>query len=250
MADFSPVIQSYILASEGGYVDHPKDPGGATNMGITHKTLAAWRGRSVTKEDVRRLTQAEALAIYEAQYWRAIGADRLPAGLDYAVADYAINSGPSRAVKDLQRVLGVAADGIVGVQTLAALGKYSTIRLIEALCARRAAFVRGLPTYKEFGRGWESRIIAVEVKAKALATGTAAGKTTEPPPAPAKAEPQPVSPIDVMVKDPGSWSGFAGAAAAIVGAIADQPILQVGAIVLVGILLWRFVLVRKNQDPN
>jgi lysozyme family protein len=67
MAAFTPQIQSYILASEGGYVDHKDDPGGATNMGITFNTLKAWRGKPVTKQDVRNLTKKEALDIYEAQ---------------------------------------------------------------------------------------------------------------------------------------------------------------------------------------
>ena len=79
MAAFTTQIQNWILASEGGYVDHPSDPGGATNMGITHRTLAAWRGKPVTKQDVRNLTRVEALEIYKAQYWRTSGADRMPA---------------------------------------------------------------------------------------------------------------------------------------------------------------------------
>ncbi len=247
MAEFTAQIQSYILASEGGYVDHPKDPGGATNMGITHKTLAAWRGKPVTKTDVRNLSQAEALQIYEAQYWKAVGADKLPVGLDYAVADYGINSGPARAVKDLQRVLGVAADGIIGVQTLNAIRGQSIPDLIDALTKRRQDFVEGLSAYATFGAGWGRRISSVRNKAIALSKGV----TTTPVPAPSagKAEPKPPSPLDVA-KDPGSWSGIAGAIAVIIGAIANQPILQVGALLLIGVLLWRFVLVRKNVDPT
>src|SRR5690554_3967496 len=146
MAAFTTQIQNWILASEGGYVDHPSDPGGATNLGITHRTLAAWRGKPVTKQDVRNLTRAEALEIYKAQYWRTSGADRMPAGLDYAVFDYAVNSGPARAVKDLQRVLGVGVDGVVGAQTLAAIAARKAADLIRALCDRRRAFVRALNT--------------------------------------------------------------------------------------------------------
>lgn len=247
MAEFTTQIQNYILASEGGYVDLKADPGGATNLGITHKTLAAWRGKPVTKQDVRNLTKKEALDIYEAQYWKAVGADKLPEGLDYAVADYGINSGPARAVKDLQRVLGVSADGVIGVQTLAALKGRSTVRLIEDLCERRLAFVQNLSTYKTFGRGWKARIDGVRTKATAMAMGVETNSApvhTE-----GKAAPQATNFTDIA-KDPGSLSGIAGAVAMLVGAIADQPILQIGALLLIGVLLWRFVLVRKSEDPT
>ena len=248
MAEFTPQIQSYILASEGEqYVDHPSDPGGATRWGITFNTLKAWRGKPVTKQDVRNLTKKEALDIYEAQYWKAVGADKLPEGLDYAVADYGINSGPARAVKDLQRVLGVTADGVIGVQTLAALKGRSTVKLIEDLCERRLKFVQGLSTYKTFGRGWKARIDGVRTKATAMAMGVETNAVpvhTE-----GKASPQPTKLMEI-VSDPGSLSGIGGALAMLVGAIADQPILQVGALLLIGVLLWRFVLVRKAEDPT
>lgn len=247
MAEFTPQIQSYILASEGSYVDHKADPGGATNMGITLNTLKAWRGTPVSKQDVRNLTKKEALEIYEAQYWKAVGADKLPNGLDYAVADYGINSGPARAVKDLQRVLGVSADGVIGVQTLAALKNRSTVRLIEDLCERRLKFVQGLSTYATFGRGWKSRIDGVRTKATALAMGVETNST--PPTSEGKAAPQPTK-FTEIISDPGSLSGVGGALAMLVGAIADQPILQVGALLLIGVLLWRFVIVRKAEDPT
>ena len=247
MAKFTPQIQSYIFASEGGYSDHRSDPGGSTNLGVTQKTLAAWRGHPVSKDDVRNLTKEEAIEIYEAQYWKAVGADKLPEGLDYAVADYGINSGPARAVKDLQRVLGVTADGVIGVQTLAALKGKSTVRVIEDLCGRRLKFVQGLSTYATFGRGWKSRIDGVRTKATALAMGVETNST--PPASEGKAAPQPTK-FTEIISDPGSLSGVGGALAMLVGAIADQPILQVGALLLIGVLLWRFVIVRKAEDPT
>ena len=107
-----------VLAAEGGYVDNPLDAGGATNMGITRATLARWRGvvpaSDLPKAEVRALTRAEAAAIYEARYWRRVAGPELPAGLDLALFDYAVNSGPVRAVKTLQTALGVVADGLVG----------------------------------------------------------------------------------------------------------------------------------------
>lgn len=157
------------LPHEGGYVDHPRDPGGATNMGITHRTLAAHRGRSVTKADVRGLTLDEARAIYRAGYWNPIKGESLPAGVDLTTFDYGVNSGPSRSVKDLQRVLGVSVDGRVGPETLAASVRVGGKATVQKHCARRLSFVRGLGTFKTFGRGWSRRIADIEARGVAMA---------------------------------------------------------------------------------
>ncbi len=93
---------SLVLKHEGGFADHPADPGGATMMGITQATLAEWRGRPVTKDEVRALSRVEAGAIYRARYWDAVKGDDLPSGLDLAAFDYAVNSGPARAVRTIQ----------------------------------------------------------------------------------------------------------------------------------------------------
>lgn len=85
---------SETLAHEGGYVDHPKDPGGATNMGITQAALSDWRDRPVSRFEVRTLTRVEADAIYRARYWNAVRGDDLPPGLDLVAFDGAVNSGP------------------------------------------------------------------------------------------------------------------------------------------------------------
>ena len=98
-----------ILKNEGGYVDNPSDPGGATNLGCTKATWESWVGHPVTKEDIKALTPFDVMPLYKARYWDAISGDDLPAGVDYAVLDFAINSGPARASKTLQQVLGVTA---------------------------------------------------------------------------------------------------------------------------------------------
>lgn len=147
-----------ILDHEGGYVDHPQDPGGATNLGITIATLSDWLDRPATKGDVRALTPASVRPIYRARYWQPVRASDLPAGLDLAMFDYAVNSGPSRAARELQRILGVTADGVVGPITIAAARSRDTRRLIEALCDARLLFLRGLPHWGAFGRGWERRV--------------------------------------------------------------------------------------------
>ncbi|MEO7224254.1 MAG: glycosyl hydrolase 108 family protein, partial [Devosia sp.] len=114
-----------ILKYEGGYVDHPEDPGGATNLGITHKTLARWRKIApwwkLPKTDVRALGRDEATRIYDASYWQRVRGAELPDGRDLTLFDYAVNSGPVRAVKALQALLKVKADGWIGPLTLDAL---------------------------------------------------------------------------------------------------------------------------------
>lgn len=151
-----------VLRHEGGYVDHPRDPGGATNRGITHLTLADWRGHPVTKADVQALTEKEAREIYRVRFWNAIQGDRLPAGVDLAVFDFAVNSGPGRAARMLQQQLGVVADGAIGPVTLAAIRKVNASRLASGLCRARLAWMRGLPTWDAFGEGWTARVVDVE----------------------------------------------------------------------------------------
>lgn len=159
----------HVFASEGGYVDHKHDPGGATNMGITHKTLASWRGRPVSKQDVRDLTKSEAKAIYRANYWNPVKGDSLPAGLDLVAFDGAVNSGVSRGSKWLQRALEVSQDGRIGPETLRAAIAADPVNTINRACMHRLDFLRGLSTWAHFGRGWERRVIGVRETALSMA---------------------------------------------------------------------------------
>jgi len=155
-----------VLRHEGGYADHPSDPGGATNMGITIGTLSDWIGRPASKQDMRDLTQADAAGIYRAKYWQPIRGDALPPGVDLAVFDLAVNSGVGRAVKMLQGVLGVAQDGTIGPVTLAAVAKApGQATVIIDLCAARMRFLRSLKTWPTFGKGWTRRVEEVEAAA-------------------------------------------------------------------------------------
>lgn len=174
-----------VLRHEGGYADHPADPGGATNMGITHKTLARWRQVSpwwkLPKSDIQQLKRAEAARIYRASYWDRCKAGQLPPGLDLALFDFAVNSGPDRAIRTLQAELGVAADGQIGPLTLAAVQTRAAGALATALCDRRLAFLRRLPTFAVFGKGWASRVDAVR-KAALVSAGAKAIPSTTPNP--------------------------------------------------------------------
>lgn len=152
-----------VFGSEGSYVSHPLDRGGATKYGITAATLGAWRklGRKATPSEVQALTLTEAGQILERQYAQPLCYSELPAGLDYALFDFSTNSGPAQAVKTLQRVIGVQPDGIVGVKTLQALGGRQLTAIINNLCDARLKFLRGLSTWKTFGGGWSTRVAHV-----------------------------------------------------------------------------------------
>jgi len=164
--NFSAVL-GVTLPHEGGWADHPSDPGGATMKGITLATFRKYFPNA-TKTDLRAISNEDVQQIYRDGYWLPIKGDALPAGLDLSVFDYGVNSGPSRSVKDLQRVLGIGADGAVGPQTLAMSSSSDVKKTIQAHCARRLSFVRGLGTFSVFGKGWSKRIADVEAKAVAM----------------------------------------------------------------------------------
>jgi len=170
-----------VLRHEGGYADHPADPGGATNMGITIKTLARWRGiepwSKLEKAEVKRLQKSEAAQIYRAIYWNRCKGAELMAGVDLAVFDYAVNSGPDRVIKALQRQVSVVADGYVGPLTLAALRSREAAAIIDALCDQRLGFLGRLTTFAIFGRGWSSRVADIRKAALAM-TGSAPSHQT------------------------------------------------------------------------
>lgn len=157
-----------VLVHEGGYVDHPADPGGATNLGITVGTLSDWLGRAATKAEVSALTKATVAPIYRKNYWDAVRGDDLPSGVDYCVFDFAVNSGRGRAVPSLQRAIGVADDGKIDPITLAAARAKDAGQTIERICADRLAFLRRLSTWPTFGKGWNSRVQGVRAEALAL----------------------------------------------------------------------------------
>ena len=157
---------SLVLTHEGGWSDDPADPGGATNLGVTIGSLSLWLGRPATRAEVRALTPASVAPLYRRRFWDAIQGDALPAGLDYALFDFAVNSGPKRAVIGMQRALGLADDGRLGPVTLAAFDGRDVSGLIDAVCDGRLSFLRALSTWPRFGRGWGRRV--EEVRAAAL----------------------------------------------------------------------------------
>jgi lysozyme family protein len=157
-----------MLAHEGGFVNHPKDPGGMTNLGVTKRVWEEWVGHEVDEKQMRALTPETVAPLYKRKYWDAVRADDLVDGVDYCVFDVAVNSGPGRAVKFLQSCVGVTADGGFGPRTLAAVkeAEKDAAQLIEMYCAKRLEFLQSLQTFETFGKGWSRRV--QEVKDKAL----------------------------------------------------------------------------------
>lgn len=170
MRDNFPAALAAVLEHEGGFVNNPRDPGGATNRGVTQEVYDDWRvSQALAKRGVRAINDYETAAIYKRQYWNACRCDDLPSGVDYCVFDFAVNSGVNRASRYLQKAVSVADDGHIGPQTLAAVATLSPTELIEAICAARLDFLKHLSTFDTFGRGWERRVVEVEGKAEAMA---------------------------------------------------------------------------------
>jgi lysozyme family protein len=165
--NFETVLAA-VLRHEGGYVDHPSDPGGRTNLGVTQKVWEEWVGHKVDEKAMRALTPELVSPLYKRKYWDKIKGDDLPSGVDYAVFDAAVNSGPGRAAKWLQGCVGVEQDGGIGPKTLAAVAKFDPADLVEDYAKRRLSFLMDLPHWGTFGKGWGRRVAEVQTVASSM----------------------------------------------------------------------------------
>jgi lysozyme family protein len=157
-----------LLIHEGGYSNHPADPGGPTNFGITIHDYRKYVKPDATAADLRAMPVGQASAIYRSKYWNAMRCDELPAGVDYCIFDYAVNSGTGRAPKVLQRILGVAVTGRMDDVIVRLARARDAKTLIAAICDERLRFLKSLKTWPVFGAGWGRRV--AEVRAAALVT--------------------------------------------------------------------------------
>ena len=156
----------FILRWEGGYVNHPADPGGATNRGVTQAVYDTWRrGKGLDARDVRQLEDGELHAIYENGYWTPPRCDKLQNPLDLAQFDTAVNMGVGRAVRFLQTAVGTTADGQYGAGTQQCVDNCDLDKALAAYCDTREAFYRDLivrkPTSAVFMKGWMNRLNAL-----------------------------------------------------------------------------------------
>ncbi len=177
---------SGVLAHEGGFVNDPHDPGGATNKGVTIATFRRYVDKSGTIDDLKNLTTAQAATVYRKQYWDAVCGSDLPDGVDYSVFDFAVNSGSERAAKYLQTIVGAKTDGEIGPRTLAAVKATDPTVIINMLCDRRLSFLQSLPTWPRYKNGWTDRVhdvreISLEMAGKAASAPPDNPATPQPP---------------------------------------------------------------------
>ena len=168
MSNFDDCLK-LILHHEGGYVNHPKDPGGETNLGVTKRVYEEWGGT----KNMRDLTVEDVAPIYKKNYWDRVKADQIPEGLNLCVFDWAVNSGTGRAAKKLQGMIGTTVDGGIGPNTLRALKLYCETEGVEAAISEytkiRQEFYESLSTFDTFGRGWTRRNQETELVAYKMA---------------------------------------------------------------------------------
>ena len=157
-----------MLKSEGGFSNHPSDPGGMTNLGVTKATWEGWVGREVDEAEMRGLTAEKVEPLYKERYFDAVRGDELPMGLDYLMFDFAVNAGAGRAIKTLQTAVGVTPDGGFGPMTMAAVQAVDPVELIERFSQAKENFYRSLNTFATFGKGWLNRVADVKVKANLM----------------------------------------------------------------------------------
>lgn len=143
-----------LIGHEGGYVNHPNDPGGETNWGITLRTAreAGYSGA------MRELTREEARAIYRVAYWNRAKADQYDPAIAFQLFDAAVNHGIGQAIRFLQRAVNVADDGAVGPVTLAAVHAMPVTDVLSRFNAERLEFYTKLTTWPTFGKGWARRV--------------------------------------------------------------------------------------------
>ena len=156
-ANYNKCLET-ILHHEGGYVNHPKDPGGETNLGVTKRVYLEHGG----KKDMKDLLVEDVAPIYKKGYWDKMKGDDLPGGLDLCVFDFGVNAGPGRAAKFLQSMIGTTVDGGIGPNTLAKVEEYvrenGKAESVEKYQALRQEYYEQLSTFDTFGKGWTRRV--------------------------------------------------------------------------------------------
>lgn len=237
-----------LLVHEGGYSNHPSDPGGPTNWGITIHDYRRYVNLNATAADVRSMPVEVAKRIYRSKYWNALRCDELPAGVDYAVLDYGVNSGIGRAAKVLRRLVGLASNSSAMTdEVVAAVGRCDSKNLINAICDERLRFLHGLRTWSVFGNGWGRRVR--EVRAAALAmSAKAPGKprpASKPVPGAAAKGRNPSVPA---AKKLGWGAAFVALVAAGAHWIAENPLTTIGAFAAAALVAFFVVRSLKSGE--
>jgi len=165
-----------VIAHEGGFTNDERDPGnklpdgrkGSTMLGCTQANWEKYIGHEVTQDDMKALKKEDVKPLYKRDYWDAVRGDDLPAGVDYAVFDFAINAGPAAARKMIQKALGVTADGAIGPATMKAIQEADGKDLLNKFSHSKEAFYKSLPTFQTYGKGWLKRVADVQTSASTM----------------------------------------------------------------------------------
>ena len=152
-----------VLKAEGGWVNHPSDPGGETNLGVTKRVWEEYVGHPV--ESLKKLTKEDVAPLYEQKYWRPCYGEVLPRGLDFIVFSMGVNAGPGRSVKLLQSAIGCVPDGVIGPTTRGLISDSNCATLIAKFSESRREYYRSLKNFPIFGKGWLSRVDREELEA-------------------------------------------------------------------------------------
>ena len=157
----------FTFKHEGGHVNDPKDPGGETNLGISDRRDGIIDGKADIDGDgtpdvaISKITIAQAEQLYYRSYWTPCRCDDLPPSVAVVLFDTAVNCGNNRAIKIMQKVLGVKDDGVIGAITINAANKMDAASTARLMADERLVFYRGLKTFSHFGKGWTKRVEAL-----------------------------------------------------------------------------------------
>lgn len=157
------IAAEHVRLEEGGLVEHPNDPGGRTNFGITQSTLDAARQLlPLLPATVDELTWDQAKVIYRAHYWQPVRGDEMPVAIGLMLLDCAVNQGVPRAARFLQHAVGVKVDGWIGAKTIAAVRAKPLPTTLTEFAARRAHhYMLQDDIDDDFGLGWARRLFRV-----------------------------------------------------------------------------------------
>jgi lysozyme family protein len=160
-----------VMKSEGGYVWDKDDAGGETNLGVTAGAWGAYLGRPLEPGEMKALTKETVKPFYRQMYWDKVKGDNLPAGVDYAVFDFAVNAGVSRAARFLQRAVDAVDDGVIGSGTLGKVAASDPQKILDSFADQKQRFYNGLatsPTQQKFLKGWLARVDQVQIAAESM----------------------------------------------------------------------------------
>jgi lysozyme family protein len=175
--NYKAFIDRVISKYEGGYGWNKSDPGGPTKYGITCFDLAAHRGKRMDSMArwapiVRAMPLSEAEDIYATKYATSVRFNDLQSGADCVMMDYAINSGASRPIRLARHLLGLVTKKTIDTALVNAINKTEAKHFIDAICAGRLVFMRGLRIWRKFGSGWTKRVNDLRAYSEHLAVGT------------------------------------------------------------------------------